>query len=124
MREDIDVKYNNFNSEYFYRAFNNLDLNNISIMLTYNISNSSSLENLKKITQELFDTPTRYKKVISMLGKKCDLLQENELIEKIKDGRKLVEILNAHFYLISNRTGFNVYRTFKDILVQAYNKYH
>ena len=35
-----------------------------------------------------------------------------------------MEILNAHFYLISNRTGFNVYRAFKDILVQAYNKYH
>ena len=48
IREGIDVKYKNFNSEYFYRSFNNLDLNNICIMLTYNISNNSSLENLKK----------------------------------------------------------------------------
>ena len=38
---------------------------------------------------------------------KCDLLQENELNEKI-----------------SNRTGFNIDRAFQDILVQSYNKYH
>ena len=43
-------------------------------MLTYDISNNSSLENLKKITQELFDVSTRNKKVISILGMKCDLL--------------------------------------------------
>ena len=124
MREERNAKFKDLNTEYYYRAFNNLDLNNICIILTYDISNSSSLENLKKITQELFDTPTRYKKVISILGMKCDLLQENELNEKIKEGRKLAEILNAHFYLVSNRTGFNVDRAFQDILVQAYNKYH
>ena len=53
---------------------------------------------------------------------KCDLLKENELKEKIKEGRKLAEILNSHFYLISNRTGLNVDRAFQDIVVQAYNK--
>ena len=124
MREERSVKFKDFNSEYFYKAFNELDSNMICIFLTYDVSNNSSLENLKKITEELFDTPSRYKRVISILGMKCDLLQENELNEKIKEGRNLANLLNAHYYLVSNRTGFNVDRAFYDILVQAYNKYH
>ena len=124
MREERSVKFKDFNSEYFYKAFNELDSNMICIFLTYDVSNNSSLENLKKITEELFDTPSRYKRVISILGMKCDLLQENELNEKIKEGRNLADLLNAHYYLVSNRTGFNVDRAFYDILVQAYNKYH
>ena len=32
--------------------------------------------------------------------------------------------MNAHYYIVSNKTGFNVDNVFYDILVQAYNKYH
>ena len=124
LRETKDVNSQDFNSEYYYSTFNNLDANNICIILTYDISNNKSLENLKKITQELFDSSIRYKKVINILGMKCDLLQENELADKIREGRNLADLLNAHYYLVSNRTGYNVDRAFYDILVQAYNKYH
>ena len=124
MREKGNVNLKDFNSEFFYQSFNELDSNMVCIFLTYDVSNNSSLDNLKTIAEELFDTPSRYKRVISILGMKCDLLQENELSEKIKEGRNLADLLNAHYYLVSNRTGFNVDRVFYDILVQAYNKYH
>ena len=124
IHETKDVKFKDVNSEFYYRIFNGLDSNFICIILTYDISNNLSLENLKKIAQELFDSHGRYKRVITILGMKCDLLQEKELNEKIKEGRNLAEELNAHYYLVSNKTGFNVDRAFYDILVQAYNKYH
>ena len=41
MREERDVKFKDLNSEYYYKAYNNLDLI-ICIILTYDISNSSS----------------------------------------------------------------------------------
>ena len=123
-REEKNVKFNDFNSEFFYKTFNSLDPNCTCILLTYDISNNSSLDSLKKIAEELFDSSIRYKKVVSILGLKCDLLQENELEEKIKEGRNVAALLNAHFYLVSSRTGFNVDNVFYDILVQAYNKYH
>ena len=124
IHETRDVRFKDVNSEFYYRIFNGLDSNFICIILTYDISNNSSLENLKKITHELLDSHDRYKRVISILGMKCDLLQEEELSEKIKEGRNVAELLNAHYYLVSNRTGFNVDRAFQDILIQAYNKYH
>ena len=54
-----DIKIDDFNSEFYYTTFNNLDSNSICIILTYDISNSKSLENLKKITEELYDSPNR-----------------------------------------------------------------
>ena len=113
-----------FCSEFYYKTFNNLDPNSICIIITYDISNKASINKLKNIAQELLDTPDRYKRVVSILGMKCDLLEENELNDKIKEGRCVAELLDAHFYLVSNRTGYNVDRAFQDILVRAYNKYH
>ena len=55
---------------------------------------------------------------------KCDLLLDNELDERIKEGNELAKFLNAHYYIVSNKTGYNVDNAFYDILVQAYNKYH
>jgi len=55
---------------------------------------------------------------------KCDLLKENELNKKVKDGKNLASLINAHHYLVSNTTRFNVDTDFNDILVQAYNTYH
>ena len=119
-----DENNKDINSEFYYKTFNSLDPNCICLFLTYDISNNSSLDNLKKIIDELLDSSIRYKKVVSILGMKCDLLQENELEDKIKEGREVAALLDAHYYLVSNRTGFNVDNAFYDILVQAYNKYH
>ena len=126
---DINIKKdekndNDFNSEFYYKTINDMDPNCICIIITYDVSNDSSLEKLKKITQEIFDSSFIYRKCILILGMKCDLLQENEIADKIKEGRNLAGLLNAHYYLVSNRTGFNVDTIFNDILVQAYNKYH
>ena len=39
---------NKFNPKFFYELFQNLEPNNICILLTYDISNKSSFDNLKK----------------------------------------------------------------------------
>ena len=124
---DIEIKSNKdneFNSEFFYKAMQDIDTNNICILLTYDISNKLSFDNLKKITDEIFDYIDRYKLCISILGMKCDLLLDTELEERVKEGNSLAKSLNAHYYIVSTKTGFNVDTAFYDILVQAYNKYH
>ena len=123
-REEKDAHFQDINLEFYYKTINNLDPNCNCILLTYDISNNASFENLKKIVNELLYYSIRYKKVFSILGMKCDLLQENELNKKIKDGKNLASLINAHYYLVSNTTGFNVDTVFNDILVQAYNTYH
>ena len=124
IKSDEKAKANEFNSEYFYNLVQNFDANNICILLTYDISNKNSFNNLKKIVEEVFDYNNRYKLCISILGMKCDLLLDNELDERIKEGNELAKFLNAHYYIVSNKTGYNVDNAFYDILVQAYNKYH
>ena len=121
---DINEKNNEFKSEFFYKEMQDLDPNKICVLLTYDISNKSSFDNLKKITDEIFDYNDRYKICISILGMKCDLLLDNELEERVKEGNSLAKSLNAHYYIVSTKTGFNVDTAFYDILVQAYNKYH
>ena len=123
-KEVKEDKANEFNPEFFYNTIQNLDQNNICILLTYDISNKASFENLKNIANEIFDYTDRYKLCISLLGMKCDLLLDTELEERIKEGSEIAQMLNAHYYLVSNRTGYNVDVVFNDILVQAYNKYH
>ena len=123
-KEVKEDKANELNPEFFYDTVQNLDPNNICILLTYDISNKSSFENLKKIAEEILDYSDRYKLCISLLGMKCDLLLDTELEERIKEGREVAQLLNAHYYVVSNRTGYNVDTVFNDILVQAYNKYH
>ena len=124
IKTDEKAKANELNSEFYYNIFQNLEPNNICILLTYDISNKASFDNLKKIVAEIFDYLDRYKLCISILGLKCDLLLDNELEERIKEGSFLAKSLNAHYYIVSNKTGFNVDNVFYDILVQAYNKYH
>ena len=124
IKNDEKAKPNEFNSETFYNIVQNLDPNNICILLTYDISNKSSFENLRKIVDEVLDYINRYKLCISILGMKCDLLLDTELEERIREGNDLAKLLNAHYYIVSNKTGFNVDNAFYDILVQAYNKYH
>ena len=121
---EINEKNNEFKSEFFYKEMQDLDPNKICVLLTYDISNKSSFDNLKKITDEIFDYNDRYKICISILGMKCDLLLDNELEERVKEGNSLAKSLNAHYYIVSTKTGFNVDTAFYDILVQAYNKYH
>ena len=124
IKTDEKASTNELNSEFFYNIFQNLEPNNICILLTYDISNKLSFDNLKKILNEILDYPDRYKLCINILGLKCDLLLDNEIEEKIKEGNFLAKSLNAHYYIVSNKTGFNVDNVFYDILVQAYNKYH
>ena len=124
IKSDEKAKSNEFNSEFFYNTIHELDPNNICILLTYDISNKTSFDNIKKIVNEIIDYTERYKLCISLLGMKCDLLMDNELEDRIKKGTELAKIINAHYYLVSNKTGFNVDNSFYDILVQAYNKYH
>ena len=127
---DISIKYdekakaNEFHPEFFYNALQNLDPNHICILLTYDIANKTSINNVKKIIAEILDYTDRYKLCISILGMKCDLLMDNEIEERVKEGTELAKIINAHYYLVSTKTGYNVDAAFYDILVQAYNKYH
>ena len=63
-KEVKEDKANELNPEFFYDTVQNLDPNNICILLTYDISNKSSFENLKKIAEEILDYSDRYKQII------------------------------------------------------------
>ena len=112
------------NEIFYYTEIMNFDENCTCVLLTYDISKNESLDELQKIISQILEDPFRYRKSYNILGMKCDLLREEELKEKLIKGRKLAEVLRAHFYLVSTRTGFNVNNVFNDILIQSYNKYH
>ena len=115
---------NNIDESFYYTKIMSLDENCTCVLLTYDISKNESMDELQKIISQVLEDPFRYRRCYNILGMKCDLLRENEFQEKIIKGKKLAEILGAHFYLVSTRTGYNVNNVFNDILVQSYNKYH
>ena len=125
--DNKDNKDNNpdeFRPEFFYNALHKFTPDNIGVLLTYDVTNETSYKNTRKIVDEIFDYIDRYKICITIVGMKCDLLQESEIDEKIKEGRDLAQLLHAHFYLVSTRTGFNVDNVFEHMLVQCFNQYH
>ena len=122
--EKKEEKEHEFSSEFFYKTIQEFDPNNICILFTYDVANKTSIENMKKIALEIFDYADRYKLCISLLGMKCDLLLDTELEERIEEGRGIAKSIKAHYYLVSNKTGYNVDNVFNEILVRAYNKYH
>lgn len=126
VKRPSDVNKNNteFDPKFYYSILSKLDPCCSCILLTYDITNEESCERLKIMVDNLYDIPKRYQKIIYILGMKCDLLEENQLEEKIKEGRKLASTIKARFYLVSNSTGYNVDIVFNDILLEAYYKYH